>query len=101
MVQIVATVPIGKGMAGLAAERNESVSSCNIQIDRTGDVRPGAKPTGVSRAAVVPIRNVDGRAVGALGIGGRREHEYSDAETARPLEEAARLAPGGPIAEQR
>jgi L-methionine (R)-S-oxide reductase len=101
LVQIVAAVPIGKGMAGLAAERNESVSSCNIQIDRTGDVRPGAKQTGVSGAVVVPIRDVDGRAVGALGIGVRREHEYSDADTARLLEEAARLAPGGPIAEQR
>jgi len=101
LVQIVATVPIGKGMAGLAAERNESVSSCNIQIDRTGDVRPGAKQTGVGGAVVVPIRDVDGQAVGALGIGVRREHEYSDAETARLLEEATRLAPGGPIAEQR
>jgi hypothetical protein len=44
---------------------------------------------------------VNGRAVGALGIGVRREYEYSDAETARLLEEAAGLALGGPIAEQR
>ena len=70
------------------------MSSCNIQVDRTGDVRPGAKQTGVSGAVVVPIRDVNGRAVGALGIGVRREHEYSDAETARLLEEATRLVAG-------
>ena len=38
VVQIVSLVPIGKGMAGLAAERNEPVSTCNIQTDRTGNV---------------------------------------------------------------
>jgi L-methionine (R)-S-oxide reductase len=79
-----------KGMAGLAGERNESVSSCNIQIDRTGDVRPGAKPTGVSQSYRFAMWTA---APLALGIGGRREHEYSDAETAWLLEEAARLAP--------
>jgi L-methionine (R)-S-oxide reductase len=94
VAQIVAVVPIGKGMAGLAAERNEPVSSCNLQDDRTGDVRPGAKQTGVNGAIVVPIRDAAGAAVGALGIGVRREYEYSDAETARLLDEASRLNGG-------
>ena len=93
VVQIVATVPIGKGMAGLAAERNEPVSSCNIQVDRTGDVRPGAKQTGVGGAVVVPIRDGGGSAVGTLGIGVHREQVYSEAETVRLLEEASRLCP--------
>jgi putative methionine-R-sulfoxide reductase with GAF domain len=91
IVQIVATVLIGKGMAGLAAERNEPVSTCNIQADRSGDVQPGAKQTGVSGAVVVPIRDGNGRVVGTLGIGVRQPHEYSGAETARLLEEAALL----------
>ncbi|HEV3086096.1 MAG TPA: GAF domain-containing protein [Candidatus Elarobacter sp.] len=92
VVQIVSEVPIGKGMAGLAAERNEPVSTCNIQSDRSGDVRPGAAQTGVGGAIVVPIRDAAGRAVGALGIGVRREHDYSEAETAQLLNEAALLA---------
>jgi putative methionine-R-sulfoxide reductase with GAF domain len=92
VVQIVSEVPIGKGMAGLAAERNEPVSTCNIQSDRSGDVRPGAAQTGVGGAIVVPIRDAAGRAVGALGIGVRREHDYSEAETAQLLDEAALLA---------
>jgi L-methionine (R)-S-oxide reductase len=94
VVQIVAEVPIGKGMAGLAVERNEPVSSCNIQVDRTGDVRPGARQTGVNGAVVVPIRDSNGRAVGALGIGVHRQHEYSEGETARLLEEASLFAQG-------
>ena len=97
LVRIVAKVPIGKGMAGLAAERNEPVSNCNIQADRTGDVQPGAKQIGVGGAVVVPIRNRGGNAVGALGIGVHRQHEYSTSEVARLLEEAARLAPAGPV----
>ena len=57
VVEIVARVPIGKGMAGLAAERNEVVTSCNIQADETGKVRAGARETGVNGAVVVPIRD--------------------------------------------
>lgn len=94
VVEIVSRVPIGKGMAGLAAERNEVVTSCNIQVDETGSVQAGAKETGVSGAVVVPIRDRAGNAVGALGIGVHREHEYSDAEVARLLEEAGHLTPG-------
>jgi L-methionine (R)-S-oxide reductase len=93
VVRIVERVPIGKGMAGLAAERNEPVSTCNIQSDNSGDVNAGAKQTDVGGAIVVPIRNGLGDAVGALGIGVHREHTYSAIEVSQLLEEAARLAP--------
>lgn len=91
VVQIVDRVPIGKGMAGLAVERNEPVSTCNIQADETGDVQPGARQTGVGGAVVVPIHDRRGNAVGALGIGVHRQHEYSETEVARLIEEATRL----------
>ena len=91
VVQIVSLVPIGKGMAGLAAQRNEPVSSCNIQTDATGDVRPGAKATGVNGAIVVPIRDAIGGVRGTLGIGVHRDYEYTDDETARLLQLAAQL----------
>ena len=91
VVQIVSLVPIGKGMAGLAAQRNEPVSSCNIQTDATGDVRPGAKATGVNGAIVVPIRDANGGVRGTLGIGVHRDYEYSDDETSRLLQLAAQL----------
>lgn len=93
VVEIVARVPIGKGMAGLAAERNEVVTSCNIQADETGNVRAGARETGVNGAVVLPIRDRAGKPVGALGIGVHEPYEYSGAEVARLLDEAGRLAP--------
>jgi putative methionine-R-sulfoxide reductase with GAF domain len=89
---IVRTVPIGKGMAGLAVERNAPVSSCNIQTDTTGDVRPGAKATGVNGAIVVPVRDAGGHAQGALGIGVHRPYDYTPEETAHLLETATALA---------
>jgi L-methionine (R)-S-oxide reductase len=91
VVDIVRRVPIGKGMAGLAAERNEPVSSCNIQVDTSGDVRPGARQTGVNGAIVVPIRGEHGEVRGTLGIGVHREHEYGDEEVARLIDEATRI----------
>lgn len=91
VAEIVRTVPTGKGMAGLAAERNEPISACNIQTDATGDVRPRAKETGVHGAIVVPMRDAEGRVRGTLGIGVHRVYEYSDEETERLLAEASRL----------
>ena len=93
IVDIVSRVPIGKGMAGLAAERNEPVSSCNIQSDESGNVQAGAKATGINGAIVVPVRNSSGAAVGALGIGVYRPYDYTEEETERLLAEAASLVP--------
>ena len=91
IAEIVRRVPIGKGMAGLAAERNAPVSACNIQTDSSGDVRPRAKETGVNGAIVVPVRDAGGNVRGTLGIGVHRVYEYTPEETERLLEEAARL----------
>jgi GAF domain-containing protein len=66
-------------MAGLAVERGEPVDACNIQTDTSGDVRPGAKATGMEGAIVVPV--FDGaRVIGALGIANRGERTFSDEE---------------------
>ena len=55
------TIPVGKGMAGLCAQRREPVDACNIQTDTSGDVRPGARATALSGAIVVPIFRGDRR----------------------------------------
>ena len=81
VLETVRRVPIGKGMAGLAVERRQPVSACNIQTDTTGDVRPGARATGLQGSLVVPILR-DETAVGALGIGNHRERTFSDEEAA-------------------
>jgi L-methionine (R)-S-oxide reductase len=92
VLQIVTRVPIGKGMAGLAAERNEPVSTCNIQVSGNADVGPGAKQTGVNGAIVVPIRDAEGRVLGTLGIGVHKQHDYSGTETDRLIKEASAIA---------
>ena len=81
VLRAVALVPIGKGMAGLAVERREPVSVCNLQSDASGNARPGAKATGMEGAIVVPVLSGD-RAVGALGIANRAPRTFSPEETA-------------------
>ncbi|MBM3774521.1 MAG: GAF domain-containing protein [Acidobacteria bacterium] len=91
VLDAVRTVPPGKGMAGLAAERRQPVNVCNLQTDSSGDVRPGAKATGFAGAVAVPI--LDGeRAVGALGIGQRGERVFSEAECALLIEAGRAIA---------
>jgi signal transduction protein with GAF and PtsI domain len=68
-------IPIGKGMAGLAVQRAVPVTACNIQTDVTGDVRPGAKLTGLEGAIVVPMMK-NGAAVGAYGIANREPRTF-------------------------
>ena len=91
IVPVVSVVPIGKGMAGLAAERNEPVSVCNLQTDDSGKFPSGAKATGVNGAIVVPIRDIVGQMNGTLGIGVHRDYEYSKDEIERLLNLAACL----------
>ena len=88
VLHTVRTVPVGKGMAGLAVARKQPVSACNIQTDASGDVRPGARATAMQGAIVVPIlRGED--AVGAFGIANRNERTFTDEEI-RVLSEAGR-----------
>jgi len=72
-------IPIGKGMAGLAVERAQPVDACNIQTDTSGDVRPGARATGMAGAIVVPVF-AGARVIGALGIANRGERSFTEEE---------------------
>ncbi|MGB7100864.1 MAG: GAF domain-containing protein [Xanthobacteraceae bacterium] len=79
VLAVIREIPVGKGMAGLAVERARPVDACNIQTDASGDVRPGAKATGMEGAIVVPVFH-GGRVIGALGIANRGERLFSDDE---------------------
>ncbi len=79
VLRVVETIPVGKGMAGLCVERQTPVTACNIQTDTSGDVRAGARQTGLEGAIVVPIFDGE-RPVGALGIANRRERTFTDEE---------------------
>jgi GAF domain-containing protein len=80
VIEAVRLVPIGKGMAGLAVQRKQPVSVCNLQTDASGASRPGAKATGMEGALVVPLLAGD-EAVGALGIANRAPRAFTLEET--------------------
>ena len=83
LMSAVGRVPIGKGMAGLAAQRNAPVDSCDIRTDTSGDVRPAARETGVQGALAVPMRDPGGRVRGVLGVGAHQERIWTEEETNR------------------
>ena len=80
VLEKVRVIPIGKGMAGVAVEKRQPVTTCNLQQDDAGGViRQGARATGVQGALAVPIV-VDGEAIGALGVATREPRDFTRAE---------------------
>jgi signal transduction protein with GAF and PtsI domain len=80
VMDAIRTIPVGKGLAGLAAERREPITVCNLQTDTSGAVRPGAKATGMEGAITVPSLRDDGSVAGVLGIANRTPRDYSALE---------------------
>jgi signal transduction protein with GAF and PtsI domain len=74
-------IPIGKGLAGLAAERRQPVQVCNLQTDDSGAARPAAKETGMEGCIAVPILAGD-QLLGVLGIAKPTAYEFSETEIA-------------------
>lgn len=75
----VSLIPVGKGMAGLAAERREPVQVCNLQTDNTGVAKPGAKETRMEGSIAVPML-VEENLQGAMGIAKPEPYEFSNDE---------------------
>jgi hypothetical protein len=86
------SIPRGKGMAGLAWERGEPVQTCNLQTDRSGDVRPGARAVGAQAAVAIPVRDAAGQIRAVVGIAFAGERELPADE----LERLTRAASGLP-----
>lgn len=84
LLPIIQRIPVGKGIAGLAVERNEPVDLCNLQVDTSGVARPKARDTGVKGSLCVPITR-DGKPVGALGVATIAEREFTPEETEKLL----------------
>ena len=89
MLDVIKTIPVGKGIAGQTVAQNKPVTICNLQTDTSGVAKPGARQTGVGGALCVPIRK-SGKTIGTLGIGTMRPHEYTPDET-KHLESIADL----------
>lgn len=86
----VQSIPIGKGMAGLAAQRREPVQVCNLQTDKSGKAKPGARETRMEGCVSLPML-VDGQLRGTLGVAKPVAYDYSEAETGLLLQLAAAI----------
>jgi hypothetical protein len=89
--EITARIPKGKGMAGLAWERGRPVSTCNLQTDASGDVRPGAKAVDAQAAVALPVHDETGATRAIVGIAFANERVLTDDE----VESFAREAQAG------
>jgi hypothetical protein len=78
--EIVRTVPRGKGMAGLAFEQNEPISTCNIKDDNSGRVRPGAKAVNAQAAVAFPVHDAQGAVRAVVGIAYAEQRELKQSE---------------------
>jgi L-methionine (R)-S-oxide reductase len=91
VLEVVGEIPRGKGMAGLAWERDTPVHTCNLKTDETGDVRPGAKAVDANAAVALPIHAADGALRGVVGIAYAGERDITEAELATLQTEAEAL----------
>src|SRR5450432_2245303 len=90
--QAVQWVPLGKGMAGLALERGQPVQTCNLQEDRSGAVKPGARAVNAQAAVAMPVRDRAGAIVAVVGAAWISEREIQGAELQKLQAAAASLA---------
>lgn len=77
----VQVIPIGKGMAGIAAERRAPVQVCNLQTDTSGVVRQGAKLTQMEGSLAAPMLDGD-RLAGVFGIAKPVAYDFTADEQA-------------------
>jgi len=89
--QIVQKVPRGKGMAGLALERDEPISTCNIKTDSTGQVRPGARAVDAKAGVALPVHDAGGKVRAVVGVAFTDEKALSESELADLARAAASL----------
>lgn len=82
MIQI---IPVGKGIAGVAAERREPVELCNLQADLGGVAKAGARATNVQGSLAVPCLEGD-QLRGTLGVGMMTPHDFTEDEKSKLME---------------
>jgi L-methionine (R)-S-oxide reductase len=91
LMPMIAIIPVGKGIAGAAAERLEPVELCNLQADLGGVAKEDARKTNVKGSLAVPCLHL-GKLRGTLGVGLMLPHDFTETEKARLMELARAMA---------
>lgn len=91
VVDQVRVIPIGKGMAGLAAERQAPVQVCNLQTDDSGVAKARAKETRMEGSIAAPML-VDETLRGTLGVAKPAVYEFTPVESELLLQIGSTIA---------
>lgn len=79
LIPKLSSIPVGKGMAGIAAERMKPVEMCNLQTDASGVARPSAKDTKVEGSLAAPLI-LKNKLYGTIGIAKPVPYDFSSDE---------------------
>jgi L-methionine (R)-S-oxide reductase len=80
VLENIQAVPVGKGMAGLAADRREPIQVSNLQTDDSGVAEPRARDTGMEGSVAAPVITPDGTLKGAIGVAKPEAYEFTSEE---------------------
>jgi L-methionine (R)-S-oxide reductase len=83
VLENIETIRVGKGMAGLAADRREPVQVSNLQTDDSGVAEPRARDTGMEGSVAAPVIAPDGTLKGAIGVAKPEAYEFTPTECDR------------------
>lgn len=86
-----ATIPMGKGMAGLAWQHDKPIQTCNLQEDTSGNVRPGAKAVDAKAAVALPVHDGSGTIRAIVGLAWMDDRVLPDDTLAAIARDAAAL----------
>lgn len=75
VAKIVAHVPHGKGMAGIAQVQKGPVQTCNLQTDDSGTIKPGAKAVDAQAAIALPVLDGEGGVRAVVGFAWKQSGE--------------------------
>jgi L-methionine (R)-S-oxide reductase len=90
--EITATIPLGKGMAGLAWQHDKPIQTCNLKDDNTGAVKPGARAVDARAAVALPIHDASGTIRAIIGLAFMHENELGSDVLATISADASSLA---------
>jgi hypothetical protein len=89
--ELTATIPLGKGMAGLAWQHDKPIQTCNLKEDTTGAVKPGAKAVDALAAVALPVHEQSGTIRAIVGLAWMDERVLPDETVAAIAADAATL----------
>jgi hypothetical protein len=89
--EVTATIPLGKGMAGLAWQHDKPIQTCNLKEDDSGAVKPGARAVDAKAAVALPIHDPSGTIRAVVGLAWMHDDELSDETLAKIAADAKSL----------